>query len=39
MLSLLNVCGIDKMYVQCMKKNVDWHNLGVLLSGDMFQTV
>ena len=32
-MSLLNLCGIDKVYVQCMKKN------RALLSGKMLQTV
>ena len=32
-MSLLNVCGIDKVYVQCMEKS------RALLSGKMLQTV
>ena len=32
-MSSLNVCGIDKVYVQCMKKRRAW------LSGKMLQTV
>ena len=32
-MSLLNVCGVDKVYVQCVKKR------RALLRGKMFQTV